>query len=121
MGVKKYDSLYERVMAHVEKAEGTNENGCLLYLLRLDKDGYGRMNVRINGKHVTKRTHQIMWEEIEGRPLPDGMTLDHIDCVAKCCSNYDHLRLVTRSENTKLSQQRNPRTPSCRNATSAKR
>ena len=107
---KKYNSLYERVMANSEKAEGTNENGCVLYLRRLDKDGYGRMNVRVNGKHVTKRTHQIVWEEIEGRPLPEGMTLDHHrECIAKCCSNYDHLELVTRAENSRRSQQHNPR------------
>lgn len=80
--------------------EWQNENACHLYGGRLDKDGYGRMNMRIDGRHVTKRVHQVLWEETYG-PLPPEFTLDHLDCIGKACCNLDHLEPVTRSENSK--------------------
>jgi hypothetical protein len=102
MANKKFDSLYDRIMSKVYTLDWQNENGCWLYGGRLDKDGYGRMNVRIDGRHITKRTHQVVWEEIEKKPLPAGLTLDHLEhCIAKACCNYDHLELVTRSVNSK--------------------
>lgn len=110
--VKVYDSLWERVMSKVVLLEWQNENGCWIFTGRLDKDGYGRLNIRVNGKHVTKRAHLVVWEEIEHRPLPEGFTLDHAaQCVGKACCNYDHLEVVTRVENSRRSQARNPRRP----------
>jgi hypothetical protein len=102
-------------MSKVELLDWQNENGCWIYTGRLDKDGYGRMNMRIGGKHVTKRTHQVVWEEIEKRPLPEGFTLDHSEhCIGKACCNYDHIELVTRAENSRRSQARNYRPPPVR-------
>jgi hypothetical protein len=107
-----YDTLWERVMSKVVLLDGQNENGCWIFTGRLDKDGYGRLNTRIDGKHVTKRAHQVVWEEIEKRPLPEGFTLDHsVACIGKACCNYDHVELVTRAVNSQRSQANNPRRP----------
>lgn len=101
MGLRRYLSLVDRILSKVYVLDWQNENGCHIYGGRLDKDGYGRMNMRVDGKHTTKRTHQVLWEEANG-PLPDGMTLDHLThCIAKACCNLDHLECVTRSVNSK--------------------
>lgn len=102
---KLYDTLYERVLSKVVVLDWQNENGCWLYCGPLDKDGYGYVSYRVPGgggktHPKNKRVHIVTWEAVNG-PLPEGMTLDHIDCVAKACCNHDHLECVTRVENSK--------------------
>jgi hypothetical protein len=99
--VKLYDALYLRVLAKVVKPEETNENGCWLFTGALDKDGYGTISRRVPGVRNPRhrRVHLIMWEEAHG-PVPEGMTLDHLDCIAKACCNPGHLELVTRAVNS---------------------
>lgn len=100
-----FATLHERVLAKVEVDPGQNENGCWIFTGRLDKDGYGRINLRVpNGdgpkRHVTKRTHLIIWTAVVG-PLAPGETLDHLDCVSNACCNPDHLEPVSRAENSR--------------------
>jgi len=103
--VKQFDSLYERVMSKVYILDWQNENGCWIFGGRLDKDGYGRINLRVDGEHITKRVHQVVWESFNGSI--GGMTLDHSEhCIAKACCNPDHLELVTRSVNSKRAWER---------------
>jgi len=106
---RKYESLFQRIMSKVVTLDWQNENGCWIFTGKLDKDGYGRVNVRIAGRHLTIRVHKIIWESFNG-PMPSGMTLDHMEhCIGKACCNPDHLEAVTRSVNTSRSQKRNPR------------
>ena len=105
---RKYDSIYERIMARVTVPEEQNENACWLFGGTKDKDGYGRLNVRIDGKHTSVRAHKVVWESLHG-PLAKHLTLDHLDCLDKSCCNPDHLEPVTRRENSRRSQMRNPR------------
>jgi hypothetical protein len=100
MTARRFPNLVERILSKVYVMPWQNENGCHLFGGRLDKDGYGRLNMRIDGKHVTKRAHQVLWEEANG-PLPPDHTLDHLDCIAKACCNLDHLECVTRGENSR--------------------
>lgn len=51
---------------------------------------------------VPIRAHRAAWIEKNG-VIPDGLTVDHI-CYRKDCINTDHLRLLSHSENTKLSR-----------------
>lgn len=109
---KLFDTLHERVLAKVVKPDDQNENGCWIYAGRVDKDGYGRLNLRVpNGdgpkRHVTKRVHLVIWESVNG-PLEPGATLDHLDCVSKACCNPDHLEPTTRAENSKRRVERRP-------------
>ena len=99
--VKIFATLYERVLSNVQPLDWQNENGCWLFMGALDKDGYGYISRRVPGLRTPRqrRCHIITWEEANG-PLPEGMTLDHIDCVAKACCNPDHVELVTRAVNS---------------------
>lgn len=71
-------------------------SGCLVWMGRLDKDGYGRISL---GGHGRPRAlvHRAAYEIIE-RPIPVGMTLDH-KCRVRSCWNSDHLEPITNREN----------------------
>ena len=64
---------------------------------RLDKDGYPRLNVIVNGKHTTWKVHQIVARAFIGE-CPSGHLPDHRDRVrANNC--VDNLRYIPEKEN----------------------
>lgn len=70
----------------------------------------GYVSVNDNGR--TRGAHVVAWEKANGRPVPEGMVIDHTchnedpacqggnACVHRACVNPDHLQIVTRRENT---------------------
>ena len=46
----------------------------------------------------THYAHVVAYELAYG-PVPDGMEVDHIDCVSRACVNQAHLRAATRKQN----------------------
>lgn len=70
------------------------ETGCWTWQGELNRNGYGR--VWINGKRLM--VHRVVWELLRER-IEDGLVLDHLCKVRKCC-NPDHLEPVTVRENT---------------------
>jgi hypothetical protein len=85
---------YDRIMNRVEP-EPTS--GCWLWTACLDKDGYGRTGVYVNGKKRMYYTHRFMYEWHVGA-IPDGMVCDH-KCKVRSCCNPDHIDIVTPAEN----------------------
>lgn len=64
----------------------------------LDKDGYPRVSVTDkDGVTYNEGLHRIMWRAWKG-PIPDGMTVDHID-DDKTRPHLDNLQLLTAGEN----------------------
>lgn len=57
----------------------------------------GRISLRIDGKHVSRRAHRVSHEEFNG-PIPDGWEVDHT-CRNTLCINPAHLEAVTSEEN----------------------
>jgi len=112
----KYHTMFQRLVANSEKPEDQNENGCWVWTGRTcgKRWPYGRVNKRVDGKLVTVAAHREMENEcrrmLEKMLLSEGETLDHL-CTETLCINPDHWQVVTLAENSKLSQQRNPRWP----------
>jgi hypothetical protein len=52
--------------------------------------GYGTFQA--GGKSL--RAHRVAWVLVHRRPIPDGLSLDHI-CRVRSCVNPDHLEPVT--------------------------
>lgn len=104
----RYETLYERLIANSKTRDDQNENGCWEWTGRTDgkRWAYGRLNLRIEGKHTTRAPHRLMFEIIEGRTLhPDDETVEH-RCYNRLCINPDHLILLTRVENSVARWQR---------------
>lgn len=85
-------------------------NGCLEWTGDLDKDGYGRFQVKVDGRWVTVAAHVWAWTQKHG-PVPAGHTLDHVChsrddtcrglgrlCPHRRCVDVDHLEPVTPAE-----------------------
>jgi hypothetical protein len=107
---KLYRDLMERLLAnsmavdcgHVDQDGQPSE--CWLWLGSIDRDGYGRMNLRIDGKHRQCRAHRVSFMEFTGQLLEEEDTLDHL-CRQKNCIHPNHTEPVPRDENSARMQQ----------------
>lgn len=109
---KRYNSLYERLVANSNKPDDQNENGCWLWTGKTDgkRWPYGKINVyEKGGTYRTLRAHRVMAETLEGRPLdPDHETVEHL-CGNPLCVNPDHFELIDRVDNSLRSIMEKPR------------
>lgn len=95
-----YRNLEERLVAN---SYVDAETGCWIWVGRAGGGatrGYGRINVRRDGRHVTELAHRAAYCELVG-PIPSGMTVDHM-CCNSLCINPQHLQLVTKERNSVL-------------------
>lgn len=81
--------------------------GCIIWIGRLDKDGYGAITV--DGRPGS-RVHRVTYEAFVG-PIPNGLEIDHLchhrdkscpsntTCVHRRCINPEHLEPVTHRTN----------------------
>lgn len=65
-------------------------NECLVWLGRLDRDGYAMYGRR--------NAHRYAYEQIIG-PIAEKMQIDHL-CRVRHCVNPEHMEQVTGKENT---------------------
>lgn len=79
-----------RFWSRVRKGEG-----CWIWLLTLDKDGYGRFALT---RHDPHRAHRVSYRIARG-PIPENQELDHL-CRNRACVRPDHLEAVTSYLNT---------------------
>lgn len=79
----------DKILARIEKTET-----CWLWTGGLDRAGYGRVDYR----GARRSVHRLIYETLVG-PIPEGLCLDHLCRVPKCC-RPDHLEPVTYQVNT---------------------
>lgn len=106
-----YANLWERLVANT--SEPDNGQQCWRWTARLDREGYGIIDLHVPGlgKNATLKAHLLLyiWLESGARTSDDlflaykehsasGLELDHL-CGEQWCCNPDHLELVTGSEN----------------------
>ena len=80
----------ERFWAKVDKTET-----CWVWTAYRNPNGYGKFRLGGHGKKVL--AHRYAYELLV-RPIPEGLTLDHL-CRVRSCVNPSHLEPVTRGEN----------------------
>ena len=65
--------------------------------------GYLLLELTVNGKRIRTSIHRLIWEAFNG-PIPDGLTIDHID-NDKTNNRLDNLQLLTNAENNSKGHQ----------------
>lgn len=98
-------SLLDRLLAKVTE----DENGCWIFS-GATTNGYGVIGLGSRSEG-TRQTHRVAYELFVGQ-VPDGLHLDHLCMVRRCC-NPDHLEPVTQAENNRRMKAAN-RATACR-------
>lgn len=88
------DDLTRLVRTKVDVCE---ECGCWRWTGSLDSSGYAKFKLR--GKTI--QVHRYSFESLTGKTIPDGLTIDHLNCTLRCCINPAHFELVTLDENSR--------------------
>lgn len=76
-------------------------SGCHIWLGDLNHAGYAILSTPLLS---TNLVHRQLWL-LDGRELPDWLTLDHRCCV-RCCINLEHLNVATSAFNAHLAHRR---------------
>ena len=86
-----------RWAARIFESIETAESGCWSWLRSIDRHGYGRFRVSIDGRKRQMSAHRASWLAIRG-PIPFPLLPDHL-CRNRSCVNPDHMELVDNAEN----------------------
>lgn len=100
--VVKPKSVIERMQAKTVVDEVT---GCWLFNGARNQNGHGNISVKIDGKHKTRRPHQISYEAHFG-PIPKGKVVRH-RCDVPNCWNPEHLVIGDHYQNMRDMMERN--------------
>ncbi|MBN2192871.1 MAG: HNH endonuclease [Polyangiaceae bacterium] len=70
---------------------------CWPWLARVKQDGYGLVDVDVDGKRTTTVVNRVAWELTRGE-IPEGLLVCHHCDNPRCC-NPSHLFLGTNADN----------------------
>lgn len=96
------DSERERFLSRIGPP---NDNGCMEWLGRVDRDGYGVFDIRRGktaaGKEIkySLRANIVAWEVEYNEDFPEGMLSCHTCDNPPCCNAKDHLYPGTAKDN----------------------
>lgn len=75
-----------------------DENGCYLSTYSTGSHRYAQVGWQSNGRVQMTTAHRAAWVHYTGEQ-PGEMTVDHLDHCNRKCVRFEHLRLLTNSEN----------------------
>lgn len=87
------DALPPRIASKI----AVDASGCWLWTASIRPDGYGQLNVVIDGKKTVRVAHRIVYMELVGAIDP-ALQLDHL-CRVRHCVNPEHVEQVPQKVN----------------------
>lgn len=94
----------EPELLHARIVRNVNIWGCWEYDGAHNEHGYGIMRVWRDGRWRNRRVHLLAWEDVNTRPVPTGLVLDHFlfpeTCIGPPCCNPEHVRPTTQKLNS---------------------
>jgi hypothetical protein len=66
---------------------------CWVWIAHRLAKGYGKIDIRRDGRKVCDFAHRVAWEVFNGRAIPYGYQIDH-RCQNESCINPAHLECV---------------------------
>lgn len=94
-----------------ERADtSAGRDACWPWTGRTDQNGYGLVDIEINGRRTTTTAHRVGWAVTIGRIFayklpawrPGGLELDHT-CRNRSCVNPRHMDIVDHATNVQRS------------------
>jgi hypothetical protein len=70
-----------------------DDAGHWIWLGERNRDGYGKISMRQNGRWRNLYAHRVSFEHLFG-PIPSGHDLDHKPECPRCCIHPNHLTPV---------------------------
>ena len=98
------------VLPHTFRSRIDASGDCWLWTGPLLHNGYGIFYIGSNG-NGTYFAHRYIWETLVGL-IPPSMTIDHL-CFVKRCVNPDHLRVLSRGDNSRAGAHRKGTKSAC--------
>lgn len=95
LGATSVDSVRARIRLHSVETD----NGCIVWTGSLDRYGYGRFRLTMQGQKRQTGAHRIAWLAFEGDIPAGDYVVDHL-CRNRACVNTAHMRIVTNAINT---------------------
>jgi len=103
MSHRKYRDIEERLLCNsILIGYGCD---CWMWLGHKTKKGYGKLNVRLAGKHYRLYAHRVAYETFKGLLLATEEEIDHI-CENEWCINPEHMEVVSKPENLRRRHER---------------
>lgn len=87
--------LWGRIQSRITVEDRGYTSPCWISGYATNRDGYTL--IRIPSTRISRLLHRVTYTLLVG-PIPEGMTLDHLCRVRRCC-NPEHLEPVTNVEN----------------------
>ncbi len=104
-----------QTIQYMEKRSKPNGQGCIVWKGHVGAYApYGSVGLSFNKQRLITSAHRVALALHLGRPIENGMVVDHIHSCTSLCVTPEHLEEVTPSENSRRAAKNQTKIRACR-------